>query len=74
MKGKLQGYNKNRSTCSSFVNEAKKLNKQHALVLDMSVTPLCMAGIMNPVEIDISAVTISLSREQRMTIPSKLKL
>ena len=64
MKGKLQGYTKNQLTCNSFVHEAKNLTKQHALVLDMAVTALAM----NPIEIDISAVTITLSREQKMTI------
>ena len=73
-KGKLQGCTKNRLTCSSFVHGAKKLQKQHALILDMSVTTLCQADTINPVEIDISAVTNSLSREERMTIPSELIL
>jgi len=57
MKVKLKGYTKNRLTCSSFVHETKKLKKQHALVLDMSVTPLCVTDTMKPVEIDTSAVT-----------------
>ena len=60
MKGKLQSYTKNRLKCSSFVHEAKKLKKQHALVLDMPVTPhlLCMADITNIFAIDLSAVAI----------------
>jgi len=38
----------------------------------MPVTPLCMANTMNPVEIDISTVTICTNREQMLTIPIKL--
>ena len=59
MESKLLGYTKNRLKGSSFVHEAKKLKKQqqHALVLDMPVTPLGFADITDTVKIDISAVT-----------------
>jgi len=62
IKMKLQAFTKNRLKRSSFVHEAKKLKKQnHALVLGVPSTPLGIADIMNPVEVDLSAVNVNLN-------------
>ena len=72
-KGKLEkGYTNNRLTSSSFVHEAKKLEKTCSCPLSAWVRLIVIVIVI--VKSDLSAVTISLDREQRMTIPSELKL
>ena len=58
MKVKLSGYTKNRLKRSSFVHETKKLNKEYAHELTVPTTPLGMTDIIDPLENDLSAVTV----------------
>ena len=56
IKMKLQAFTKNRLKRSSFVHEAKKLNKQKTCTC-----PRRIADTMNPVEDDLSAVNVNLN-------------
>ena len=57
MKNRLQGFTKNRLKRSSFVHEAKKLKREPALALNMTVAPLGIDDITNPCD-NLSTVTI----------------
>ena len=61
MKAKLDGYTKNRLKRSSFVHEAKKLNREFKTELSIPTTPLGSEDIINPLANDLSSVTVRLA-------------
>ncbi|KAH3801828.1 hypothetical protein DPMN_155490 [Dreissena polymorpha] len=58
MSARVKGYTKNRIKGSSFVHEAKKLDKAYATDLTITTTPLGREDIIDPLQNDLSNVAV----------------
>jgi ribonuclease HI len=61
MSARVKGYTKNRIKRSSFVHEAKKLDKAYATDLTIPTTPLGQEDIIDPLQNDLSNVAVRSS-------------
>jgi ribonuclease HI len=64
MKSRLAGYTKNRLKRSSFVHEAKKLDRKLAPELTIPSTPLSRRDILDPLTNDLSGIKVKLDIPQ----------